>query len=175
MGMATPRYFEQRLATSPIHFEFESARADEVVEQAVLEPTPAGDLARVREILKPTVLELANLFGVSRQAVYDWQSGSQPSAEAAQRLATLARAADVFCAAGVIVDSKTLRRKVAGGGTLLDAILGGGDAVQVAKSLVQTLQRESGQRTALAKRLAGRTSTAQDLTVYGSPVLEERV
>ena len=173
MGMATPRYIEQRLATSPIQFEFERATAIEEPAQAVLEPTPADDLARIREVLKPTVLELANLFGVSRQAVYDWHAGSQPSAETASRLATLARAADVLATAGVAIDAKTLRRKVAGGGTLLDAVLSGSDALQVSRSLVQTLRRESNQRAAMAKRLAGRTPLTADIGDYGSPAPAE--
>ena len=134
-----------------------------------LEPTPAQDLARIREVLKPRVLELANLFGVSRQAVYAWQEGARPAAKVAAGLAQLARAADVFAAADVQVDARTLRRKVMGGRTVLDAVLVGDDASQIAQSLVQTLRREAAQREMLKMRFAGRRREAVDLSDYGTP------
>jgi hypothetical protein len=175
MGVVTPEALEQRAATSnsPIHYESAPANPVLVVEPVTLEPSPAEDLARVREVLKPAVLELANLFGVSRQAVYAWQDGAQPAPVAAARLAMLARAADVFAKAGVAADTKTLRRKVAGGGTVLDAVLTGGDAVQVAESLVQTLAREAAQRQRLNQQLAGRQRPPADPDEYGSPASAE--
>ena len=160
MGVLTPSML-QRNATSnsPI-------RSSPAVD---LEPTPAQDLARIREVLKPRVLELANLFGVSRQAVYAWQEGARPAAKVAAGLAQLARAADVFAAADVQVDARTLRRKVMGGRTVLDAVLVGDDASQIAQSLVQTLRREAAQREMLKMRFAGRRREAVDLSDYGTP------
>jgi len=175
MGVVTPESLEQRTATSNSHIHYETAPAKPTpaVEPFAIEPSPAEDLARVREVLRPAVLELANLFGVSRQAVYAWQDGAQPAPVAAARLATLARAADVFAKAGVTADTKTLRRKVAGGGTVLDAVLNGGDAVLVAQSLVQTLVREAAQRERLSKQLIGRQRPPTDADGYGSPAPAE--
>lgn len=175
MGVLTPESLEQRSATSnsPVHYEAVPASVASLMEPVALEPTPAENLARVREVLKPAVLELANLFGVSRQAVYAWQDGAQPAPLVAARLATLARAADVFANAGLTVDTKTLRRRVAGGGTVLDAVLGGGDAVQVAQSLVQTLTRERAQRQQVTQQLDGRQRPTFDAAEYGSPAPAE--
>ena len=175
MGLVTPQSLEQRAATSnsPVHYEIDMTGVALTIQPVALEPTSADDLARVREVLKPAVLELANIFGVSRQAVYAWQDGAQPAPEAAARLAVLARAADVFAAAGVAAGTRTLRRKVAGGGTVLDAVLTGGDAVLVARSLVQTLQREAAQGKRLTKQLAGRKRGPTDADDYGSPAAAE--
>ena len=174
-GLMTPHLLEQRAATSnsPVHYETHEAESPLTTAPVALKPTPAEDLARVRAVLKPAVLELANLFGVSRQAVYAWQDGAQPAPKAAARLAMLARASDVFAAAGVVADVKTLRRKVAGGGTVLDVVLTGGDAVQVARSLVQTLQREMAQRERLTKQLADRKRGPADPDDYGTPAADE--
>lgn len=174
MGLVTPQALERSYSTSivPVHYKAEGAEA-EVPAAFELERTPAQNLARVREVLRPAVLELAGLFGVSRQAVYDWQGGAEPAPAAAERLATLARAADVFVEANVNVDAKTLRRKVAGGGTLLDAVLSGGDAEQVARRLVPTLQREAAQRERLDEQLAGRRRRAVNADDYGTPAASE--
>jgi DNA-binding transcriptional regulator YiaG len=178
MGVVTPQALEKvtRDATSltPVHYEFERSLGSQA-EALELERTPAQNLARVREVLKPAVLELANLFGVSRQSVYAWQDGAQPSAEAAARLASLAEAADVFADAGIKVDAKTLRRKVAGGRTVLDAVLSGNDAAQVAQALVPTLRREADQRARLAGQLVGRKKGPVNVDEYGAPAVSEDV
>lgn len=177
MGMLTPEMMAQREVTSNRGLQYKHpAKAAAGVPQAAaiaLQPTPAQDVARIRHVLKPTVLELANLFGVSRQAVYDWQSGAQPNAPIGARLAQLARAADVFAEAGVAVKTQTLRRKMAGGASLLDAVLNGGDAVQLAQSLVGTLQRENSQRERMAQQLAGRKRGPINSSDYGAPSLAE--
>jgi len=174
MGLVTPKALESSYATSiaRVHYEVDG-NEDEAQVAVELERTPSQDLARVREVLKPAVLELANLFSVSRQAVYDWQGGAQPAPKAAVRLAMLARAADVFAQAHVAIDAKTLRRKVAGGGTVLDAVLSGGDAEQVARSLVPTLQREAAQRERLSRQLAGRKRGSVSADDYGTPTVSE--
>lgn len=173
MGVVTPASLERRAATSNSPIYYEKSEANAAPAAVAIEPTPAENLARIREVLKPAVLELANLFGVSRQAVYAWQDGAQPSPIAAAKLAMLARASDVFVNAGLAVDTKTLRRRVAGGGTVLDAVLKGGDAVQVAKSLLQTLSREAGQRQRLNKQLSGRQRQTSGVDDYASPAPAE--
>ena len=177
MGGVTPAMLTQSKITSNSGVEFKYVMAQPSEEEATpiaLQPTPIDDLARIRQVLKPTVLELANLFGVSRQAVYDWQSGAQPNGQTALRLAELARASDVFLLSDVTVNSQTLRRKVTGGVTVLDAVMNGNNAVELARQLVKTLQRENSQRERMAAQLAGRKSVRADSSDYGSPGLDEK-
>ena len=178
MGLLTPQVVESQYsrATSvaPVHYDIKGAK-DDAADNVELERSPAGNLARIREVLKPTMLELASLFGVSRQAVYDWQQGSQPVSQTAQRLAQLARVADVFAEAELSVDAKALRRQVAGGRTLLDAVSGGDDAESVARSLIGTLKREASQRERLQAQLAGRKRGPANPSDYGAPTMSEDV
>lgn len=136
--------------------------------------TPAENLARIREILKPTITELAYLFGVSRQAVYDWQAGKPTAPENATKLDDLAKAADSLALVGIEGSSQVLRRKVAGGKSLLDVVREGGSAASAAQVLAQTLRREAKQREQLALRLAGRAKPNVPHDDYGVPMLNER-
>lgn len=180
MGIITPEAVAQRDVTT-LGMQYKHPErtnptikvSEKAIATVLLDPTPDQNLARIREVLKPTVLELANLFGVSRQAVYDWQAGAQPSQETSTHLAELARAADVFSAASLSVTTHTLRRKVAGGTTLLEAIFNQGNAVQLAQSLVETLQRESNQKVRLAQQVAGRKRGPANPADFGAPSLSE--
>ena len=175
-GLATASFLENRAATAnwPISIALADAANDSVGGPVSVSRTPAQDLARIREILRPTVMELANLFGVSRQAVYDWQAGSQPAVETAKQLAELARAADVFADAGLTASSQTLRRKLSTGLTLLETLRSGGSVVDAAGVLTETLVREGKQREALTRRLAGRRHTPVSRDDIGIPTLDER-
>ena len=178
MGLLTPQAVESLYAKAtsiaPVHYSIKGAQ-DEAAYGVELEHSPAENLARIREVLKPTMLELARLFCVSRQTVYDWQQGSQPAPQTAQRLSQLARVADVFAEGRISVDAKTLRRKVASGGTLLDAVSSGGDVESMARSLVGTLKREASQRERLQVQLAGRKLAPANPSDYGAPALSEDV
>lgn len=178
MGLLTPQVVESLYAKATsvarVHYNIEGGQ-DDATYDVELERAPAENLARIREVLRPTMLELASLFGVSRQAVYDWQQGSQPIPQTAQRLAQLASAADVFSEAGLFVDAKTLRRRVAGGRTLLDTVSSGDDAESVARSLVSTLKREASQRERLRIQLAARKRGPPNPGDYGAPTLSEDV
>ncbi len=174
MGLLTPHAVETRYATSlaSLHLDIDGSRSG-AAQPVELERSVARDLMRIREVLKPTVLELANLFGVSRQAVYNWQAGAQPDPPTVQRLAQLARVADLFAEAGLSVDARTLRRKVAGGGTLLHALSSGDDVEVVARGLLPTLKREAAQRERLRAQLAGRERARVNPNDYGAPRVSE--
>ncbi|MGH8545702.1 MAG: hypothetical protein ACREX3_19185, partial [Gammaproteobacteria bacterium] len=75
-GYTTVDYFAKRNDHGYKFVQFERiSPATQIAAQEHIVRTPAENLARIREILKPTITELAHLFGVSRQAVYDWQAG----------------------------------------------------------------------------------------------------
>ena len=176
MSVLTPQVVESHArATSVAPICYIKGAQDDAAYDVELERSPAENLARIRDVLKPTMLELAGLFGVSRQAVYDWQQGSQPISQTAQRLAQLARVADVFAEAGLSVDARTLRRKVAGGRTLLDAVSSGDDAESAARNLMATLKREASQRERLQAQLAGRQRDPANPSDYGASTMSEDV
>lgn len=136
--------------------------------------SPVQNLARIREILKPTMTELASLFGVSRQAVYDWQAGKPIAPENALRLGEFAKAAELLSAQQTHISSQALRRKVLDGQSLLDALRSGESVFDTAAALAQVLDREAEQREKLTARLLGRQRPVVSVDDVGNPMLDER-
>ncbi len=132
--------------------------ATPAVEVAVVDDvrTPAEDLARIREVLHPSVSDLATTLGVSRQSVYNWLNGEQVADENAARLQDLAQAADVLAHDGITVDAALLKRKFANGRTLMQVAQAGESARDAALMLVQIHRREVAQRERMNARFANR-------------------
>ncbi|MDN7945967.1 hypothetical protein QZM79_18320 [Burkholderia multivorans] len=121
--------------------------------------TPVEDLARIREVLRPAVSDLAATLGVSRQSVYNWLNGEQVADENAARLRDLAQAADVLAREGVDVNAALLKRKFANGRTLMQVAQAGESARDAALVLVQIHKREAVQRERMNARLSNRART----------------
>lgn len=130
----------------------------EVVDVAPIR-TPAEDLVRIREVLKPAVSDLATTFGVSRQSVYNWLNGDPVADENAAKLQDLAQAADVLDHEGIEVNAALLKRKFANGRTLLQVAQAGESARDAALQLVHIHKREAAQRERMATRFANRPKT----------------
>lgn len=137
------------------HLMQHMAPVAEVAEVAPVR-TPAEDLARIREVLKPAVSDLATTFGVSRQSVYNWLNGEPLADENATKLQDLAQAADVIAHEGVSINAAQLKRKFANGRTLLQVAQAGESARDAALQLVHIHKRETAQRERMAARFANR-------------------
>lgn len=122
--------------------------------------TPAEDLARIRDVLKPAISDLASTFGVSRQSVYNWINGEQVSEENSIKLHDLAQAADVLAHEGIIVNAALLKRKFANGRTLMQVVQAGDSARNAVLLLVQIHKREAAQRQRMQARFEGRAKTS---------------
>jgi transcriptional regulator with XRE-family HTH domain len=121
--------------------------------------TPAEDLSRIREVLKPAVSDLAVTFGVSRQSIYNWLNGEPVADENAAKLQDLAQAADVLDHEGIVVNAALLKRKFANGRTLLQVAQAGESARDAALQLVHLHKREMAQRERMTARFANRAKT----------------
>ena len=142
---------------------------------ATFERTPMESLAHIRKILKPTVTELADILGVSRQTVYSWQAGKPIAPNNSLRLEDLANAADVFATEGLTGNSRVLRRAIKDGKNFFQSVLGGDSAVSTAQALIQILRDESQQRQRIENRFAGRRRpTREELDEAGAPMLDEK-
>lgn len=137
--------------------------------------TPADELAQIRNVLHPSVTDLANSLGVSRQTVYSWQAGKPIAPENASRLADLASAADLFAKEGITVHPLLLRRSIYKGKNLLEIARDGGSAREAARSLIEIVRREDRQKQALKEQLRGRQPLSrEDFEDIGIPILDER-
>lgn len=135
--------------------------------------TPMEDLSHIRAVLRPSITDLAQALGVSRQAVYDWQNGKAIGAFNVARLADLAKAADVFAREGLTSPSQLLRRPIKGGKSFFELVREGGSAENAIRDLVSRVSRELLQRQVLAARLENRKRPEIPWEDYGSPVLDE--
>ncbi len=172
LGLATPDYMEQRSATSTwAQAERHAAPAYALEAQATL--APAARLDRIRGILKVSVADTAKVFGVSRQALYNWRAGAAISVTNLAKLDDLAAAADILAAAGLDRTPQIARRKLGGGKTLLETARDGGSAREGAIALVRMLEREAAQRERVERSLAGHRAARIDVADAGVPGLDE--
>lgn len=121
--------------------------------------SPGEDLARIREVLKPAVSDLATAFGVSRQTIYNWINGEQVADANATKLADLAKAAEMLVEAGVTINASLLKRRFVNGKTLLQVVQAGESVTGAAKLMVHIHQREKAQREQIASQFANRKNT----------------
>ncbi len=171
-GLLLPAYIQASTATS--NWAINQIEVDGVHSAAVgAASATAQNIAHIRQATKISVTELARACGVSRQAMYEWIKGGPLSTRNAQRISDLAQAVDVILASGVEASPQTLRRKISGGTSILDAVQADGKVVDLATQLVGTLVRESEQRNRLAARLAGRQKSQLSSTEFGAPHLNE--
>jgi len=120
----------------------------------------AENIERVREVLSPNISSLAKIFGVSRQAVYNWLNGEQPKEKHLAMLRDLAQAADMLVEAGIRVNGALLKRQIIAGKSLFEVARDGGSTFDAAQQLVRVVKREAIQREQMAGRFAGRKAAA---------------
>ncbi len=168
-GAATASYYRERGAMGYSAANY-AARTPEVADLS--EPSSAENLTHILETLRPTVTELARVLGVSRQAIYDWKSGSSITVEHSEKLADLARAARVFASEGLTASHQILRRKISGR-SFFDRVKDGESAEASANVLLGVARRELEQRRTLQARLGGRINSVEPDDV-GIPHLSEQ-
>jgi transcriptional regulator with XRE-family HTH domain len=118
--------------------------------------TAVEDIERIREVLSPGISTLADVFGVTRQTVYNWMKGERLKPEHFARLKDLAHATDLLAESGISLSGTLLKRKVINGKNMFESVRDGGSARDVAQVLIQIAQREQQQRELMNARLAGR-------------------
>lgn len=129
----------------------------------------AVELKLIREALRLSVIETAQLFGVTRPTIYSWQNGNTISPENAERLREIAQALEPHLQAIEAQVGRVAHRAIEGKTTLLQKLAQGGSAHHAIGCLVGILGREAAQRERLASRLQGRTGNrgAIDLDSLG--------
>jgi transcriptional regulator with XRE-family HTH domain len=137
------------------------------------ERTAAENITHIRDAMKSSVTELASVFGVSRQAIYDWQSGKPIAQENLDKLDDFAKAADMILADTLLQSTRSLRRRIPGGKTVFEMVRDGGSAQEAVRVLASMLHREADQRSAMQARLASRSMPNLQPSDLGVPTLRE--
>jgi transcriptional regulator with XRE-family HTH domain len=111
----------------------------------------------VREGFGRTMSYLPEVFGVSRQTLYNWLSGEKaPSPEHEGKIRQLEAAAKRFTELGFKPSSSHLTRTLAQGKSFLGLLAAGGDGETTADKLVKLARRGESSRARLEGLLAGR-------------------
>ena len=129
----------------------------------------AVELKSIRNALRLSVAETAQLFSVSRPTIYSWQNGNPISLENAERLRAMANALTPHLQLLQAQVGRIAHRAIEGRTTLLQALAAGTNADQTISQLTEILLREAAQRERLARRLHGRNGGrgAADLDALG--------
>lgn len=133
----------------------------------------AEQLALVKKTLQPSMSELASIFQVSRQSIYDWQKGSQPSEENLRRLGYVANVASAIGAVDLPRSGSLLKVTVVDGRTLLEIAREGEPfewAVKVLAQRQKTFEEERARITRLFKNKS-KNVDAESLNDIGVPHL----
>ena len=129
----------------------------------------AIELKSIRNALRLSVAETAQLFGVSRPTIYSWQNGKPISAENADRLHVIANALAPHLHLLEAQVGRVANRAIKGRTTLLQMLAAGSSVDLAINQLAEVLAQETAQRERLARRLQGRSGSrgSADLDTLG--------
>ena len=122
-----------------------------------------GHIGNIRGVFKPTVADLADLFGVSRQAIYQWlRDGAAPGQGKLERIRRLSRVADAFRQAGVSRAKDIIKMKAFAGRSLADLFKSDEDTPEHTAALIAEAKAMESARLRLWRALAKSKSTPTD-------------
>lgn len=174
-GLSTANYVAERNQRGYRFNDFEYGVADSHEQKPLIEVrSPAENLARVKRVFEPSVTELASVFNVSRQTIYNWQAGQAIAQENEHRLSQLALAAEMLEEQGLAGKISVLRRAITDGKNLLQLVREGTDPPILANALIETIRHELDQRRRLDARLANRARKPVKMDDVGVPHFDER-
>ncbi len=133
------------------------------------QPQAPADIENIRQVHGIPVSTFADMFCVSRQAVYKWQAGDPMNQEHMNRLAQLREAAPLLTDFAKSDTRALTRRKLPGGMTVVESIAAGEDPKTVAQAAAELLQRDTEQRNALDSFLGNRSKPLRSITSFVTP------
>lgn len=138
---------------------------------------PASPYATMMEQVRAgfgrNMSRLPEVFGVSRQTLYNWLNGDSPAASQHARIRSLAEAAGVFQVRAFKPTSAALDRVLSGGKSFLQLMSEGADGRATAEKLVRVMARSAQARGHLASLLAGDKPAALSASDLGSATRNE--
>lgn len=166
-GAATQQFWAQELGYRPHVVVVPAA--------SILTPIAAPHVTQmhqVRHAFGRTMSRLPEVFGVSRQTLYNWLNGETPKTIHQERLHQLAAAAAVFEHMGVKPTTTMLDRSLAGGQSFLQLMAAGADGDTTARQLLRIHGQQASARAKLDALLGTRKGqpSASDL---GTPAFQE--
>lgn len=111
---------------------------------------------RLKRVFGLSISKQAQIFGVSRQAIYNWRNGEEPTGKNLEALMDLNNAAELFETEGVQVTGLLMKRPFSQGKSLLDLMEAQTPIYQPAQKLVNQIKREAEEKSRLTQRFGNR-------------------
>lgn len=121
-----------------------------------------------------TMSSIPEVFGVSRQTLYNWLAGETPKEQHHAKLQELAAAARVFSSLGFKPSSAMLDKTLAQGKSFLQLISGGVSGEDTANRLIRILNRGSDSRDKLREIVGARKPARLEVADMGAPHADEK-
>jgi transcriptional regulator with XRE-family HTH domain len=131
-------------------------------------------MEEVRSGFGRTMSRLTEVFGVSRQTLYNWLEGETPKPAHQERLRQLADAAGVLAELNIKPTSLMLDRTVADAKSFLQLLAEGANGKEAARKLVRIHQRGQASRDQLDVLLGSREKPRPSAGDFGAESFDER-
>lgn len=163
-GLESAAYHQGRMGYRPI----------EVIQESVVQP-PAP-FVEMMELVKVgfgrTMSRLPEVFGVSRQTLYNWLAGEMPREQHHRKLQQLAEAARVFSDLGFKPTASTLDQTLMRGKSFLELMNDGSEGRDMAQKLIRQSKRAAESKAKLDELLGDRKARLATSDI-GAPSLNE--
>jgi len=113
------------------------------------------DLICVKNSFKVTITGLSKVFGISRQAIYNWAAGEAPNQTNHAKIIFLAHVGRILGTAGA-TSKISLDQPLIGGKTLFQLAGEGSEPDVIARQIVDINQRKDAKRYLMAERLGAK-------------------
>ena len=133
----------------------------------------AALMEQVKEGFGRTLSHLPEVFGVSRQTLYNWLAGETPKEVHQAKLRELAAAAGVFKELGFKPTPSALERTVSRGKSLLQLIGSGEDGAAAARELVRIVQKGAQSHARVDAMLGAKKTSRLETSDMGLPAVDE--
>jgi transcriptional regulator with XRE-family HTH domain len=144
-------------------------------ESATADPSFADAMRIIQSGFGRTLSSLTEIFGVSRQTLYNWLNGEIPKEQHHDKLVQLAASARVFSENSFKVTSNILSRTVSEGKSFLQLVGAGADGAKTAEKLIKIVQRGNKSQAVLAEILGDRKAEKPIISDIGAPFFNEDV
>jgi transcriptional regulator with XRE-family HTH domain len=165
-GISSAHYFDNQRGY-PSFLKKRRVESSEIAHYPLL-------VAEIQDGFGRTMSRLPEVFGVSRQTLYNWKNGDTPKPEYRSRIIQLHKAARVFLREKFKPSSTDLDCTLLGGKSLIQLLGQAGDGEELASKLVRVSLRNQEINKKL-NSLLGNQSAALNKNDFGMPHFNEDV
>lgn len=164
-GISSTAFFETQRGYPAFYFNNTNSKKLEKPDYQVL-------MSEIQDGFGRTMFRLSEVFGVSRQTLYNWKNGDKPKEEYRERFMQLHKAARVFSKGKFKPGANDLDIPLLAGQSILKLISQGGDGQELSEKLIRVILRSRESNKKLEALLKNKVNTL-DKDKFSLPHLNE--